>query len=109
MSSAAKPAVASLDAAGGRRQSPAAAAHRVRSARQRARRAPLEELMPGTLRAYRASDPASAIPVTASSAGTGVPAARWPQMKVDRARRIDNCGAAGSAARPRAKLLTKFL
>ena len=65
--------------------------------------------MPGTWRAYRASDPASAIPVTASSTPTGVPAARWPQMKVDRARRSDRAGAAGSAARPRAKLVTKFL
>ena len=39
------------DAAAGRRQGQAAAAHRVRSARQRARRAPLEELMPRTWRA----------------------------------------------------------
>ncbi len=65
--------------------------------------------MPGTWRAYRASDPASAIPATASSTGTGVPAARWPQMKVARARPADSRGAAGSAARPRAKPLTKFL
>ncbi len=65
--------------------------------------------MPGTWRAQRASDPVPAIPVTASSAGTGVPAARWPQMKVDRARRSGSRGTAGSAARPRAKLVTKFL
>src|ERR1035441_10066427 len=39
------------DAAAGGRQGQAGAAHRVRSARQRARRAPLEELMPGTWRA----------------------------------------------------------
>ena len=39
------------DPAAGRRQGQAAAAHRVRSARQRARRAPLEELMPLTWRA----------------------------------------------------------
>jgi hypothetical protein len=38
-----------------------------------------------------------------------VPAARCPQIKVDRARRIDSRGAAGSAARLRAKLVTKFL
>ena len=63
-------------------------AHRARSARQRARRTPLEELTPATWRAYRASDPASAIPVMDSSTLTGVPAARWPQMKLDRARRI---------------------
>jgi len=81
----------------------------VRSARQRARRAPVEELMPATWRAQRASDPAWAVPVMASSTGIEVPAARCPQMKADRARRSDSRGAAGSAARPRAKLVTKFL
>ena len=39
------------DAAAGRRQGQAVAAHRVRSARQRARRAPLEELTPARWRA----------------------------------------------------------
>ena len=50
ISSAAKAAVWSLTPPP-RRQHQAVAAHRVRSARQRARRAPLEELMPLTWRA----------------------------------------------------------
>ena len=51
MSPAAKATVVVADAAAGGRQGQAGAAHGVRSARQRARRAPLEELMPGTWRA----------------------------------------------------------
>ena len=51
MSSAAKADRLVADAAAGGRQGQAVAAHRVVSARQRARRAPVEELMPGTWRA----------------------------------------------------------
>src|SRR5204862_7296352 len=70
------------DAAGSGQAQPAA--HRAASARHRARSAALDELTPGTWRAYRASDSASIIPVIASSVLIAVPAARWSQMKLDR-------------------------
>ena len=57
--------------------------------------------MAGTWRAYRARESGSAIPLTSSSTGSGVPAARWSQMKLARHRPADIRG--GSAASRAAK------